>query len=109
MVVLDPVPYGTAGPFAINVWIKVTSLHGEQFEYVFSHNATTPNPSSWGPSQVHHLVDPSIKCHQLTLLLGKDHIFRCNAMHAMQSSCCFDASVSHDPSCVSATHTLQSI
>lgn len=79
MVVLDPVPYGTAGPFAINVWVKVTSLNGEQFEYVFSHNATTPNPSSWGPSQVYHghLVDPSTKSHQLTMLPGKDHIFRC--------------------------------
>ena len=52
MVLLDAVPYGTKGPFAINVWVKVTSLSGSQFEYVFSHNSTVPETSSWGPNQV---------------------------------------------------------
>ena len=52
MVVLEPVPYGTAGPFAINVWAKVGSLAGSQFEYVLSQNSTIPDTSSWGPSQV---------------------------------------------------------
>ncbi len=52
MVVLQPVPYGTAGPFALNVWVKVGSLAGSQFEYVFSQNSTVPDTSSWGPSQV---------------------------------------------------------
>ena len=54
MVLLDAVPYGTKGPFAINVWVKVTSLSGSQFEYVFSHNSTVPETSSWGPNQVQH-------------------------------------------------------
>ena len=52
MVVLEPVPYGTTGPFAINVWAKVGSLAGSQFEYVLSQNSTIPDTSSWGPSQV---------------------------------------------------------
>ena len=52
MVLLDAVPYGTKGPFAINVWVKVASLSGSQFEYVFSHNSTVPETSSWGPNQV---------------------------------------------------------
>ena len=109
MVVLDSVPYGTAGPFAINVWVKVTSLNGEQFEYVFSHNATTPNPSSWGPSQVHHLVGPSTMCPQLTLLPGHDQIPRC-ICHACKAELpCVDASVSHVPTCMSVLHDLQSI
>lgn len=109
MVVLDSVPYGTAGPFAINVWVKVTSLNGEQFEYVFSHNATTPNPSSWGPSQVHHLVGPSTMCPQLTLLPGQDQIPRC-ICHACKAELpCVDTSVSHVPTCMSVLHDLQSI
>ena len=52
MVLLDAVPYGTKGPVAINVWVKVASLSGSQFEYVFSHNSTVPETSSWGPNQV---------------------------------------------------------
>lgn len=52
MVVLDTVPYGTTGAFAVNVWVKVNSLSGSQFEYIFSHNSTVPSSSSWGPNQV---------------------------------------------------------
>ena len=66
MVVLQPVPYGTAGPFAINVWVKVASVAGSLFEYVFSHNSTTPDTTTWGPNQV-GLSPPSRLYLPLTL------------------------------------------
>ena len=64
MVLLQSVPYGTAGPFAINVWVKVANLAGSQFEYVFSHNSTVPDTTSWGPNQVWPAnLTASIPCH----------------------------------------------
>lgn len=52
MVVLNPVAYGTKGPFAINIWIKVDDMEGSLFEYVYSHNSTSLTATTWGPDQV---------------------------------------------------------
>lgn len=51
-VVLDNVEYGITGAFAINIWIKVDSLNGNVFEYIYSHNSTHADATSWGPNQV---------------------------------------------------------
>lgn len=100
MVLLDAVPYGTKGPFAINVWVKVSSLSGSQFEYVFSHNSTVPETSSWGPNQVQPISSLVIsdESQKLTspvsgraLLLWKDPLMmppalqHCRAAHSIYS------------------------
>ena len=52
VVELDDVPYGQNGSWAINIWMRVQSLDGSLFEYVYSHNSTAPDPSGWAPNQV---------------------------------------------------------
>ncbi len=38
---LGNVKYGRSGAWAVNLWIKPTSLQGLSYSYVYSHNATT--------------------------------------------------------------------
>ncbi|KAK9823790.1 hypothetical protein WJX72_005525 [[Myrmecia] bisecta] len=51
-VVLDSVPYGRQGPWAINIWMRSTSAVGEAFQYIYSHNSTTSAATSWDANQV---------------------------------------------------------
>ena len=37
---LPAVPYGTRGPWAINLWFKPSSEYGTSFQYLYSHNST---------------------------------------------------------------------
>ena len=41
-VLLDPVPYGKNGSWAITVWIKPGGLVGGGYEYLFSPNQSDP-------------------------------------------------------------------
>ena len=52
MVELDDVPYGANGSWGINLWMRVQSVDGNLFEYVYSHNSSALDPSGWGPNQV---------------------------------------------------------
>lgn len=52
---LPAVPYGTQGPWAINLWFKPSSEYGVSFQYLYSHNSTqyynyTAHP--YAPNQV---------------------------------------------------------
>eukprot|EP00884_Botryococcus_braunii_P015271 jgi/Botrbrau1/2427/Bobra.0395s0049.1 len=55
-VVLDDVPYGTRGPFAINLWMRAGNITGDQLQYLYSHNSSATdgdvNSLAWGPNQV---------------------------------------------------------
>lgn len=55
-VVLDPVVYGTSGPFAINIWIKPGALNGSSFQYLYSHAASKYYPTGWEPNQARPLL-----------------------------------------------------
>ncbi|DBA77316.1 TPA: hypothetical protein ACH3X2_000838 [Trebouxia sp. C0005] len=37
---LPAVPYGTQGPWTINLWFKPSSEYGGSFQYLYSHNST---------------------------------------------------------------------
>ncbi|KAL0054773.1 hypothetical protein WJX82_002178 [Trebouxia sp. C0006] len=37
---LPAAPYGTQGPWAINLWFKPSSEYGTSFQYLYSHNST---------------------------------------------------------------------
>ena len=41
---LDDVPYGGGGPWALTLWARPGSLYGPAFEYLFSHNQSAPSP-----------------------------------------------------------------
>ena len=51
-VILDYVPYGAAGPFAITLWAKPGGLFGSNYEYLYSHNQSNPTLHTEQPNQV---------------------------------------------------------
>ena len=58
-VALDTVPYGAQGPFAVNIWFKVTSVVGSDFEYIYSHASNGQDAVGFGPNQVGWLLNDS--------------------------------------------------
>lgn len=72
---LRNVKYGRSGAFAINMWIKPTSLQGTYFSYVYSHNTSAPAGDLDPPNQVH--IHPHSSCPALSFSA-------CN--HAIQSN-----------------------
>lgn len=59
MALLSSVPYGTSGPFALNIWVKLGDQWGPDLGYVYSHWSSTgaaaflADPSAtWFPNQV---------------------------------------------------------
>ncbi|GMH45693.1 hypothetical protein BSKO_13656 [Bryopsis sp. KO-2023] len=51
-IVLDNVPYGEKGSFAINMWFRPTNLTGNAFQYIFSHSGVVPTLDAWQSNQV---------------------------------------------------------
>ena len=56
-VALDPVAYGIAGQFSINLWIQPANVSEKGFSWVFSHGGTSPETlqelnTSFGKNQV---------------------------------------------------------
>ena len=74
-VVLDSVPYATSGAWAVNLWMKVGSVYGDNFQYLFSHAEDKFYSTGWESNQasllccahglytyVHHALLPSRIC-----------------------------------------------
>ena len=52
-VLLDDVPYGSNGSFAINVWVQPVDLTGNNHQYIFSHGLVdTAYDDHWQANQV---------------------------------------------------------
>ena len=53
LVLLDPVPYGQQGPWAISLWFKVTDISGTSLQYLLAHAASNNYAEdSLDPNQV---------------------------------------------------------
>jgi hypothetical protein len=39
-VVLDPAPYGSRGPWAINIWARVDNTSGGVIQFIYSHDSS---------------------------------------------------------------------
>lgn len=63
--VLDTVPYGRQGPFAINLWFKVDDIFGDSYAYLYSHESSSP--SDFGPNQ----VGPCLRAHHEEVIRGE--------------------------------------
>jgi hypothetical protein len=50
-IVLESVPYGKSGAWAINIWIKPGSVYGNNFQYIFSHAANKMYQTGWESNQ----------------------------------------------------------
>ena len=54
LVLLDPVPYGQQGPWAVNMWFKATDISGTSLQYLYAHAASNNYAAdSFYPNQVH--------------------------------------------------------
>lgn len=49
---LDPVLYGTSGPWAINLWMRAGNVSGDAFQYLYSHAASKYYTTGWESDQV---------------------------------------------------------
>lgn len=61
-IAIDPVPYGSNGSFAINIWARPQNMSGSNFAYLFSHRNTEKfgensiGDHGFGPNQVQLLL-----------------------------------------------------
>ena len=61
-VLLDSVPYGQQGPWAVNIWMRAGNLSGSGFQYILDHGSSVAagDVDYWGPNQV-----AAAPCHAL--------------------------------------------
>ena len=64
-IVLDSVPYGASGAWAVNLWFKPGPLYGDNFQYLFSHAQDKFYATGWESNQAWH----SCPMHALCSLL----------------------------------------
>lgn len=64
-IVLDSVPYGASGAWAVNLWFKPGPLYGDNFQYLFSHAQDKFYKTGWESNQAWH----SCPMHALCSLL----------------------------------------